>query len=80
MRDKLSCCLEITGNCLKQLKVRKGGELLAKFAKDYYNDALYYKKKDPETALEAVAYAHGFIDAGIIAGLLDIKDYHLKGK
>jgi len=80
MRDKLSCCLEITGNCLKQLKVKKGGEILARFAKDYYNDALYYKEKDPETALEAVAYAHGFIDAGILCGLLDIKDYHLKVK
>jgi len=80
MRGKLSCCIEITGGCLKKLKVRKGGEMLAKFAKDYYNDALYYKDRDPETALEAVAYAHGFIDAGIIAGLLDIKDYHLKGK
>lgn len=80
MRNKLSCCLEITGNCLKQLKVKRGGEILAKFARDYYNDALYYKEKDPETALEAVAYAHGFIDAGILAGLLDIKEYHLKGK
>ena len=80
MRDKLSCCLEITGGCLKGLKVKKGGEILAKFAKDYYNDALYYRERDPETALEAVAYAHGFIDAGILCGLLDIKDYHLKVK
>jgi hypothetical protein len=80
MRDKLECCLEITGGCLKTLKVKKGGEILAKFAKDYYNDALYYKERDPETALEAVAYAHGFIDAGILAGLLDIRDYHLKVK
>jgi len=80
MSDKLDCCLAITRECLEKLKVKKGGEILAKFAKDYYNDALYYKETDPETALEAVSYAHGFIDAGILAGLLDIKEYHLKVK
>jgi hypothetical protein len=79
-QDKLEYCLAMTGECLKKVKVKKGGEILVKFAKDYYNDAVYYKEIDRETALEAVAYAHGFIDAGILLGLLDIRDYHLKVK
>jgi hypothetical protein len=78
--SKLDYCLKITGDCLKRMKVKKGGEELARFAKDYYNDALYYKEKDPETALEAVAYAHGFIDAGVLCGLIGIEGYHLKVK
>jgi len=78
--SKLDYCLKTTGNCLKKMKVKKEGEEIARFAKDYYNDALYYSKSDPETALEAVAYSHGFIDAGVLLSLIEIKGYHLKVK
>lgn len=77
--DKLEFCLKETEKCLKKLKVKdKKADILIKFAKDYYNDAVYYKEKDPATSLEAAAYAHGFIDAAVLLGLIEIKDYHLK--
>ena len=77
--NKLDFCLSETKRCLDALKVKdRKAEVLIKFARDYYNDALHYKKSDPETALEAVAYAHGFIDAAILLGLIEIKDYHLE--
>lgn len=75
---KLDYCMKITDECLRKAKIvdPKGEELL-KFAKDYYKDAVYFSLKDKETALEAVAYAHGFIDAAVLLGLVEIKDYHL---
>jgi len=40
-------------------------------AQRYYKDAEFYKKKDDfVTAFAAVNYAHGWIDAGVRAGLL----------
>ena len=78
--DKLEFCLETTEKCLKDLRVidERACELI-KFAQDYYNDAVHYKEKgDMDTALEAVAYAHGFIDAAVLLGLVEISGYHLK--
>ena len=81
MVEKLERCMKITGNCLgKAVAKNKNGEELLRFARDYYKDAEYYSSKDPETALEAVSYAHGFIDAGVLLGLIEIPDYHLKAK
>lgn len=77
--DKLSRCIEITRNCLEKAETKtKEGEKLMKFAQDYYNDSLYYREKDPKTSLEAVSYAHGFIDAGVILGHIQVPDYQLK--
>jgi hypothetical protein len=77
--DKLQYCMKATNDCLSKMKVvDENGEILRKFAQDYYNDAVHYLFKDPETALEAVAYAHGFIDAGVLLGYLEIPGYHLK--
>ena len=78
--EKYEYCLGITKKALKDVKAAdKQGELLLKWAKDYYKDAEYYSsKKDSNTALEAIAYAHGFIDAGVLLGHLKIKDYHLE--
>ena len=77
--DKLEFCLAETKKALDNLKiVDKKAEVLVKFCKDYYNDALYYKKKgELETALESVAYAHGFIDSAVLLGLIEIPKYHL---
>lgn len=76
--EKLHYCMETTQSCLSKLKLKdaKGG-ILKKFAEDYYSDAVHYMDKDPETALEAVAYAHGFIDAGVLLGYFEIPGYHL---
>lgn len=79
--EKYEYCKTITKDCLDRAEITdlKARELL-KWAKDYYTDAEYYfKKGDINTALEAVAYAHGFIDSAVLLGLIKIKDYHLKG-
>lgn len=76
---KLEDCIKVTSRCLEKAKAKNGkGRLLLKWATDYYKDSLYYSSKDPETALEAVSYAHGFIDSGVLLGHLEIPDYHLK--
>lgn len=78
--QKLDFCLETTEKCLKDLRVlEERAHVLIKFAQDYYNDAVHYKEKnDFDTALEAAAYAHGFIDSAVLLGLVEIPDYHLK--
>jgi len=80
IEEKYDYCLRITKDCLEKAEITdKKGELLLKWAKDYYKDAAYYySKKDFSTALEAIAYAHGFIDAGVLLGFIKINDYHLE--
>jgi hypothetical protein len=81
MNKKLDFCLKETKRCLGSAIARgPDARQLLKFARDYYEDARYYEKRDPETALEAVAYAHGFIDAALLLGLVEIKGYHLAAK
>jgi hypothetical protein len=82
LREKYDLCREYTSRALQNLEIKKHDRLSKEFlafAMDYYTDAQHYAKKgDYVTALEAVAYAHGFIDAGVMAGLFEVKDYHLK--
>lgn len=79
LEKKLEQCIEITGKTLGKAKAKdKKGEKLIKFADDYYKDAEYYQKKEPETALEAVSYAHGFLDSGVLLGHIQIPDYELR--
>lgn len=63
---------------LEIVKKNQIGDTYLQFAKDYIADAKHYAKtEDFATALEAIAYAHGFIDAGVLAGYFKIDDYHL---
>ncbi len=79
LQEKLKTCMNITQESLDNAEVKnKKGEKLIKFARDYYKDAEYYKEKEPETALEAVSYAHGFLDSGVLLGHIKIPDYQLK--
>jgi len=81
LEDKLEFCMNETEKALDNMKVKdKKAETLIKFARDYYNDSIHYMEKDPATALEAVAYAHGFIDACVLLGLVEIPGYHLEKK
>ena len=77
---KLEFCISETDLCLRSLVVKDPrAEILIKFARDYFSDALHYRKKEVyDTALEATAYAHGFIDAGVLLGLIEIPGYHLE--
>ncbi len=81
-REKYNICLKITSDALNRLEVVKDNEkskAFLKFANDYYSDAVYYANKgEYATALEAIAYAHGFIDAGILCGFFRIEGYHLE--
>ena len=80
-KEKYEMCLKITGEAIGKLKVVKKdqiSETFLQFARDYIADAKHYaEKEDYATALEAIAYAHGFIDAGVLAGYFEIANYHL---
>ncbi len=79
---KLDFCLGATRECLKTLKILDSrAAALVRFAQDYYSDAVHYRRQgDMETALEAAAYAHGFIDAAVLLGMAEIQGYHLQCK
>ncbi|MBI1973828.1 DUF357 domain-containing protein [Candidatus Micrarchaeota archaeon] len=79
-RRKLEFCMAATKECLDSIRlVDKRGNALLRFAKDYFSDAQHYAKKGNEaTALEAAAYAHGFIDSLVLLGFAEIPGYHLK--
>jgi len=80
-KEKYEYCLKITESALSKVEVikRKEADLLLKWVRDYKKDAEYYSEKmDFTTALEAIAYAHGFIDSAVLLGVVKIKDYHLQ--
>ena len=65
-------------NKLEVIKKDQVSDTYLQFLNDYVADAKHYAEKgDYATALEAIAYAHGFIDAGVLAGYFKIDDYHL---
>ena len=80
-KEKYELCLRITGEAMEKLVVvedNQVSETFLQFARDYLADAKHYAEKgDYATALEAIAYAHGFIDAGVLAGYFEIDGYHL---
>ncbi len=79
-KEKYEYCLKITEDATKNIGVidqEKGAKLL-KFLDDYTKDAKHYAEKgEYDTALEAIAYAHGFIDSGVLVGVFRIPEYHL---
>jgi len=81
-KKKYEFCLEITTDAMTKLKVVRDDSVsreFLQFINDYTKDAKHYAAKgDYATALEAIAYAHGFIDAGVLAGYFKIKGYHLE--
>jgi len=79
-KEKYEYCLGITERIATKIKVldHAKADKLLKFLKDYTRDAKHYAEKgDFDTALEAIAYAHGFIDAGVLTGVFRIDGYHL---
>lgn len=78
---KLEYGLSATKDALEKAKAAdKEGERLLGFVRDYYKDAQHYAGRDAPTALEAVAYAHGILDGGVLAGHITVKGYHLGAK
>lgn len=81
LHRKLERCMEITEKCINKAKINnEKGERLMEFAENYAEDAEHYKDEEPETALEAISYAHGFLDSGVILGHITIPDYQLEEK
>lgn len=55
--------------------LRGASDDFLQMARAYLSDAEHFSASgDPDRALAAVSYAHGWIDAGVRLGLLDGKD------
>ncbi len=53
-------------------------EKILDMAKRYIDDAHHFKNKgDIVTAMSALSYAHGLLDAGALTGLFDVHDSNL---
>lgn len=73
-KQRLEKELELTNKLIKNIKINKNRKLAEEFIdtiKRYYEDAkYYYKKNDMVSAMGCLNYAHGWLDAGIKAGVL----------
>ena len=80
-KEKYEMCLRITSDALSKLVVVKEdgiSERLLSFINDYVSDAKHFaEKKEWATALEAIAYAHGILDGGVLEERFKIDGYHL---
>ncbi len=86
LNEKLLKYEGLTSRALKEIQTKKGllgkEELIAKdflsMAKNYFNDAKYFKEKgELLTSLAAFSYAHAWLDAGVRAGLFIATDDQL---
>lgn len=77
LNEKLIKYEAITLKALREIQTKNGlsekEELIAKdflsMAKNYFNDAKYFKEKDKLLiSLAAFSYAHAWLDAGVRAG------------
>ncbi len=54
--------------------LRGASDDFLRMARSYLDDAVHFAEQgDPERALAAVSYAHGWLDAGVRLGILDGK-------
>ena len=81
-KAKYDLCLRLTSDALGRLEVVRPGRIADKyleFANNYFSDAKHFAEKGEwDNALESIAYAHGFIDAGVLSGIFRIVGYHLE--
>ncbi len=77
---------KLTTKALKEIKLKKGldtkdktiAEDFLSMAKNYFNDAKYFKEqKNFLTALAAFSYAHAWLDAGVRAKVFEATDDQL---
>ncbi|MFA6269256.1 MAG: DUF357 domain-containing protein [archaeon] len=77
---------KLTERALKEIKIKKGitpnEEKIAldflSMAKNYFNDAKYYKEKgELLVALASFSYAHAWLDAGVRAKVFEATDDQL---
>ena len=62
----------------EKIKINKSREKILDMVKRYIDDAHYFENKgDIVTAFASLSYAHGFLDAGAMLGIFDVKDSRL---
>ncbi len=77
MSSRLEKCIKVVEEHLRMAEpLDVMGEKLLSLASDYFEDALYYKDRDTEVSLEAISYASGLIDAGVLLGVIRIKTHY----
>ena len=83
-REKLDKYFDLTGRGLTKVKGNvvsgKGGEAeeIVSMVENYISDARYFEGKgDFVNAFAALAYAHGWLDAGVRLGMFDVDDRKL---
>ncbi len=80
LKNKLEEYIKLTETALKKVeKIKnKKAKILISMAENYYKDALYFKKKkDYINAFAAINYAHAFLDAAALLGLIKSKNRKL---
>lgn len=74
---RLEKYIKLTDKALKEVKKTnyKKAESLINMAENYYNDAIHFKEKgDYINAFAAINYAHAFLDAAALLGLIEVKN------
>ena len=86
IKKKIKRYENITIQAIKEIKFsenltekeRKIAEIFLRMAKDYFNDAKYFKEKnDYLNSLAALSYAHAWLDAGVKAQYFETKNDNL---
>jgi len=86
IEEKVEKYAELTNRALKEIKLKKKlsekenaiAQDFLSMAKNYYSDALFFKKeKKLLTSLAAFSYAHAWLDAGVRAGIFEATDDQL---
>ena len=77
LKERVADYLKNAKPNFENLRLKRNDDKAKKFfqmAKSYYQDACYYfKKKKYVEALACLEYAEGWLDAGIVAGYLEIR-------
>jgi|SRR3989344_6184991 len=62
----------------EKISLNNSREKILDMVKRYIDDAHYFKNKgDIVTAFASLSYAHGFLDAGALLGIFDVRDSKL---
>jgi hypothetical protein len=84
--EKVEKYEKLTAKAIKEIKIKKGlsekdNNIALDFlsmAKNYYNDAKYFKEQgNLLTSLAAFSYAHAWLDSGVRARVFDATDDQL---
>ncbi|VVB75696.1 Uncharacterised protein [uncultured archaeon] len=86
LKEKVEKYEKLTAKGLKEIKLKKGldakdkaiAEDFLSMAKNYFNDAKYFKEHgNLLTSLAAFSYAHAWLDAGVRAKVFEATDDQL---